>query len=142
MKSSITPRLARRKFLRGAGVALALPALGTFAAPGSKPPRRMVAVNFELLFYPPNLIPEQPGSGYELPRYLQALGDLRDDFTFISGTSHPEVAPLQPRPKGSLIHFYADISRSMGSIPSRPFAEMPARFHPQRGTSHDFVQLS
>lgn len=89
MKPSRHPN--RRKFLRGAGVTLALPALETFAAPGSTPPRRMVAINFELSFHPPNLIPEQPGPDYELPRYLQPLSDLRNDFTFISGTSHPDV---------------------------------------------------
>lgn len=83
--------LNRRKFLRGAGVALALPALETFADPGAPPPMRMVAICFELSFHPPNLVPEQPGAGYELPPYLQPLSDLRDDFTFISGTSHPEV---------------------------------------------------
>lgn len=54
-------------------------------------PRRMVAINFELSFHPPNLIPEQPGRDYELTRYLQPLADLRNDFTFISGSSHPNV---------------------------------------------------
>jgi hypothetical protein len=62
------------------------------ARPQQPVPRRMVAINFELSFHPPNLIPQQPGRDYELTRYLKPLADLRNDFTFISGTSHPEVA--------------------------------------------------
>jgi hypothetical protein len=89
--------LPRRTFLRGAGVALALPALEcmtpAFAAakPDERVPRRMVAINFELSFHPPNLIPAESGRDYELTPYLQPLADLRRDFTIISGASHPAV---------------------------------------------------
>ncbi len=92
----MTNLIPRRTFLRGAGVAMALPALDcmapAFAAePEKREPRRMVAINFELSFHPPNLIPEKAGRNYELTPYLNPLGDLRDNFTIISGTSHPEV---------------------------------------------------
>ena len=91
--------IPRRAFLRGAGVAIALPALEcmTRSAAGKddtaedSTPRRMVAVNFELSFHPPNLIPTSGGRDYELTPYLEPIGDLRKDFTVISGTSHPEV---------------------------------------------------
>ena len=87
--------LPRRSFLRGAGVALALPTLDcmrpVFAASGNPEARRMVAINFELSFHPPNLMPTQSGRGYELTPYLKPLNDLRDDFTVISRTSHPDV---------------------------------------------------
>jgi hypothetical protein len=91
------PRLSRRTMLRGAGVAIALPALecmvprAAAAQSDQTVPRRMVAINFELSFHPPNLMPEKPGRDYELTRYLQPLEDLRNDFSVISGTSHPEV---------------------------------------------------
>ena len=90
-------RLSRRALLRGAGVALALPTLECMSrAWGAEDslrvsPRRMVTIGFELSFHPPNLIPEQPGKDYVAPTYLQPLGDLRNDFTVISGTSHPDV---------------------------------------------------
>lgn len=90
-------RIPRRTFLRSAGVAIALPALDcmapalTAAATQTPDPRRMVAINFELSFHPPNLIPEKSGRDYELTPYLKPLTDLRSDFTMISGTSHPEV---------------------------------------------------
>ena len=89
--------LSRRTLLRGAGVSMALPLLECmlpsrgFSAESSSGPRRMVAINFELSFHPPNLMPTQPGRDYELTPYLRPLGDLRNDFTIISGTSHPEV---------------------------------------------------
>ncbi len=90
-------RIPRRTFLRGTGVAIAMPALECMlpvlvaAAPAQSVPRRLVAINFELSFHPPNLIPERSGRDYELPPYLKSLADLRDNFTVISGTSHPQV---------------------------------------------------
>lgn len=92
-----TPIL-RRTFLRSTGVAIALPALDCMipainAANASErgEPRRMVAINFALSFHPPNLMPEKAGREYELTPYLKLLSDLRNDFTIISGTSHPDV---------------------------------------------------
>ena len=91
-------RITRRTMLRGAGVAIALPALDCMRPsvalalpPEQREPRRMVAINFELSFHPPNLMPEKAGRDYEMTPYLEPLADLRDDFTVISGMSHPEV---------------------------------------------------
>ena len=90
-------RLSRRALLRGAGVALALPALECMVPRSARgqaaqqTPRRLVAINFELSFHPPNLMPEKAGRDYEVTPYLKPLDDLRNDFTIISGTSHPEV---------------------------------------------------
>jgi hypothetical protein len=89
-------RLSRRTMLRGAGVAIALPTLEcmvprSFAQSSQAVPRRLVAIHFELSFHPPNMMPEKAGRDYELTPYLQPLDDMRNDFTVISGTSHPEV---------------------------------------------------
>jgi Protein of unknown function (DUF1552) len=87
----------RRTFLRAAGVTLALPLLestGIWGAEGTAAalPRRMVAMNFGLGLHGPNFFPRETGHGYTLTPYLESLGkDLRDEFTVISGTSHPEV---------------------------------------------------
>ena len=92
-----SPRFSRRTMLRSAGVAIALPALECMVRPVTardsriSEPRRMVAINFELSFHPPNLMPEKTGREYEATRYLEPLTDLRNDFTIVSGTSHPEV---------------------------------------------------
>ncbi len=51
----------------------------------------MVAVNIGLGLHAPNIIPAETGRGYELTEYLKLIGDYRDEFTVISGTSHPEV---------------------------------------------------
>lgn len=88
----------RRTMLRSSGVSIALPALECMMPSDASGmdseqqiPRRMVAICFELSLHPPHLIPETAGPDYELPLYLQPLKDLRNDFTVISGTSHPEV---------------------------------------------------
>lgn len=89
--------LSRRTLLKGAGVAIALPALeaiqpDVFADRQSLGPRRrMVAINVGLGLHGPNIVPQTAGRNYRLSPYLQELQSLRDDFTFISGTSHPEV---------------------------------------------------
>lgn len=88
--------LSRRTLLRGAGVTMALPWIDAMipalcGAPQSAAPRRFVAISNALGLHGPFLIPEQTGRGYVSSRYLAALADLRDDFTVISGTSHPNV---------------------------------------------------
>lgn len=93
-------KLDRRSFLRGSGVAIALPALDAMmpqraaraanSAAGDVP-RRMVAINVGLGLHVPNLYPEKAGRDYEITPYLEPMSDLRDHFTVISGASHPEV---------------------------------------------------
>ena len=80
---------SRRRFLRGTGVALMLPILDSRAAIGA--PKRMVAINFPLGFHGPNFFPDKTGRDYALSSYLKSAAALRDDFTVISGTSHPDV---------------------------------------------------
>lgn len=86
-------KLGRRAFLRAAGVSIALPALDAFArARSSAVPRRMICINAPLGMHPPHFFPAQAGRDYALPPYLEPLRELRDDFTVLSGLSHPEVA--------------------------------------------------
>ena len=42
---------------------------------------------------PAAFFPEKTGKDYELSPYLEVLKDFRDDFTVISGLSHPDVGP-------------------------------------------------
>src|SRR5262245_6873542 len=89
-------RPCRRNFLRAAGVALALPWLDAFV-PARAPAadagrrRRMVCICTPLGLYQPHFFPEQAGRGYQLTPYLEVLEEFRDDFTVVSGLSHPEV---------------------------------------------------
>src|SRR5438105_2365596 len=88
--------ITRRHFLRAAGVTLALPVLEYFqprgyAAKQAVPIRRMVCICTPLGVHPPNFFPEQAGKDYRLTPYLEPLKDLRNDFSVISGLSHPEV---------------------------------------------------
>lgn len=87
----------RRTFLRGAGVALALPMVDAMrparavAGAADRPRRRMVLIDLGFGLHAPNLFPEKSGRDYELTPYLEVLKEFRDDFTIISGTSHPDV---------------------------------------------------
>jgi len=88
--------LSRRTFLRGAGVALALPWLEAmtplsylWASERPSGRRRMLCVDYDLSLYTPDLFPQQSGRNYQLTPYLEVLKDFRDDFTVFSGLSHP-----------------------------------------------------
>ena len=88
--------ITRRHFLRATGVTLALPMLDCFmprgrAAATAKPIRRMVCVCTPLGIHPPFFFPEQAGKDYALTPYLEPLKDFRNDFSIISGLSHPDV---------------------------------------------------
>jgi hypothetical protein len=85
----------RRRFLRAAGISLALPWLDVFAGASEAPRRerrRMVCMSAPLGLHPPAFFPTEPGKDYALSPYLEILRDFRDDFTVMSGLSHPQVA--------------------------------------------------
>lgn len=100
LTSSSLHHLTRRTFLRAAGVAMALPLFDAVAPPrrtlansADRVPRRMVCINTPLGMHPANFFPKTAGRDYELSPYLEVLSDFRDDFTVISGLSHPDVGP-------------------------------------------------
>ncbi|WP_231756320.1 DUF1552 domain-containing protein [Lignipirellula cremea] len=62
-----------------------------FAKDSQTPPRRMLSICTNLGVLDRHFYPQQPGPDYELTPYLEPLRDLRDQFTVISGASHPEV---------------------------------------------------
>ena len=87
--------LDRRTFLRASGVALGLPWLDAmqpaFAAEDRDASRRIVAINTNLGILSEHFYPEGAGRDYTLSPYLETLADFRDQFTVISGCSHPNV---------------------------------------------------
>ena len=93
-------RLSRRTFLRGVGVAVALPWLDAmvpaFAAPAdTKYPVRLVFA------YVPNGMmmdewkPRTVGKNFEFPRILKPLEPFREDMLVLTGLAHRngEIAP-------------------------------------------------
>ncbi len=87
----------RRRFLRGAGVALALPWLEALAPRASAlaapqgPPRRLVVIASVLGMHAPLFFPQKTGRDFALPPLLEPLTGLRSDWTVFSGLSHPDV---------------------------------------------------
>ncbi len=97
----MTDKLNRRMFLRGTGVALALPMLesmrpawaaGRFASGDTtESPRRMVCICTNMGMMPKLFWPAGEGRDYEPSEYLELIGEHRDHFSVFSGVSHPEV---------------------------------------------------
>jgi hypothetical protein len=87
--------LDRRSFLKGSGVAVALPLLHamtpafTRAATDSASPKRFVAMNASLGFHAPYLFPRETGPIGATTPYLKELKDHLKDLTLFSGLSHP-----------------------------------------------------
>jgi hypothetical protein len=90
--------ISRRAFLRGTGVALALPFLDAMwpqragAAAAAVAPKRMVAICTSLGIYGPALFPKESGRDYASTAYLDLIKEHRNDFTVFSGLSHPDQA--------------------------------------------------
>ena len=93
--------ISRRRFLRGVGVAMSLPLLDAMlptgaraaassAAPAAKP-RRMLGICNNLGVRPDLFFPAGTGREYQASPYLKLLEPHRNDFTVISGVSHPNV---------------------------------------------------
>src|SRR5262249_16708783 len=79
------------------GVSLALPWLeavrrATGATEAQRQRRRMVCMCTPLGLHPASFFPEKAGKDYALSPYLELIKERRDDFTVMSGLSHPEVA--------------------------------------------------
>ena len=90
--------ISRRSFLRGTGIALALPLLesmsSVFAAPAANAdatPRRMFAICNNLGLLPDQFFPTGNGRDYAPSPHLEILREHRGDLTVFSGVSHPFV---------------------------------------------------
>ena len=96
--------LSRRRFLQGMGVAMSLPFLESMlpgiaraASPAVSPlapgatPRRMFGICNNLGLLPDLFFPEGEGRDYQASPYLKLLQSHREDFSVLSGVSHPNV---------------------------------------------------
>ena len=105
MTSVITKRnLHRRHFLRGAGVALGLPLLEAMtpamvrAEVAVGVPRRFFGICNNLGLLPDLFFPaaDSAGTGYKPSTYLEHLAEHHNDFSVLSGVSHPDVDAGHP----------------------------------------------
>lgn len=86
--------LSRRTFLRGTGVAIALPwldamatrgALGATTASEATPPVRMGCLFFPNGAYPKDWTPTKTGADYDLPLCLEPLAPVKQDVLVLTG---------------------------------------------------------
>ena len=55
------------------------------------PRRRMIFINLHLGFMANRFTPKHSGRDYKASEYLKLIDQFRDDYTVITGTSHPGV---------------------------------------------------
>jgi hypothetical protein len=94
--------VSRRRFLQGAGVVMSLPfleamiprtarAASSSTLASNAAPRRMFGICNNLGLLPDQFFPTGTGRDYVASSYLKLLEAHRNDFTVISGVSHPNV---------------------------------------------------
>lgn len=93
MTTEFASFIDRRHFLRGFGMALALPAFESlnvgFAAETPKPdPRRLICIGNHLGFWPGGFFPTSEGRDYAISQTLAPLQAHRADFTVFSHLDH------------------------------------------------------
>jgi hypothetical protein len=107
-------QLHRRTFLRGTGVAMALPLLEGMshvgqAAPATELPRRMCCFYFPfgISQVAPgrpheewNWFPKGSGSDFQFSKTLQSLEPLREEVTVMQGLCHPKVRSVPGHDSG------------------------------------------
>jgi len=98
----MTNLLKRRTFLQGLGTTMALPLLDIMqpherlasAAVAAKPPVRTAFIFFPNGVIVPSWTPESTGAGYQLPRTLKPLENLKSDINVISGLAQINARAL------------------------------------------------
>jgi len=125
-------RLSRRAFLRGAGVAVALPFLDAMWPRAARAQAAASARRF-LAWYVPNGIhmadwtPATTGSNYTLPPILAPLAPIRDDVLVLTGLANPAANANLP----------GDHARGTGSFLSARQVKFTAGADIENGISLD-----
>ena len=139
------PPIGRRTFLRSAGVSLALPFLESMnravaATAPSPAPRRLLAIGTPFGFDPVSFVPTAEGRDYTLTPHLQHLRRHRDDFTLITGTSHPNTGAAHQTESVMLTGApYPDLSHNLRNTIS---LDQEFAWHVRGQTRYDSLVLS
>ncbi|WP_230537240.1 DUF1552 domain-containing protein [Teredinibacter turnerae] len=93
----------RRRFLRGMGIALALPAMPSLVWTASAKASSNTAKRLSIFYMPngmrmPEFTPTETGVGYTTTPLLQALAPHKDKFTVVSGLAHYNASALGDGP--------------------------------------------
>lgn len=96
MHVALSRPLSRRTFLRGAGVAVALPVLNAMApstlrAAPAAPPRRFAFIYTPNGYNQETFLPTQTGRTWDLPPALQPLAPVQSDVTLVTGLDRTYV---------------------------------------------------
>jgi len=98
MTSNTPSQFDRRRFLRGLGLSLAIPALESLQPTQTKAAgsnhakaRNFVCVAPDYGLNPEGFFPQQTGNDYAMPNSLKALTRHRQEFSVFSQLDHPDV---------------------------------------------------
>jgi hypothetical protein len=143
-------RTSRRTFLGGAGVLVALPALGIFnmrpprpLRAAARPPKRLLVYFLPNGRVPANWIPPESGSEFSFPAALAPFAPLKADLISMSGLFHTSatqsagtgdhalgtgsILNCAPYPDGGL---HGDISMDQVLVKALAAAGVPHPPHP------------
>ena len=101
--TNLASSLNRRRFLKAAGVCIALPMLESLAplakaAARKKPIKRIVVLSNNYGVYPLAFFPAKTGADYEMPETLKALERHRQDLNVYSNLDHGNTGGHQGVP--------------------------------------------
>ena len=149
--------LDRRKFLRGAGVALALPWLETFAEP-ARPPAQSVKRKRLACFYLPDGVPmplvKDPsfkdwswfphgkGKDFTFTKCMETLEPLRKELTVFSGLSHPAVRQVHGHRNADQFLTGADTGAMDDQYKNSISLDQVFAAHAGKHTRHDSLIMS
>ena len=122
----------RRRFLKGAGVAIALPMLESLAPlrgaiPAKKPVKRFVCLSNNYGVYQKAFFPDanQSGADYDMPETLKSLEKHRKDITLFQNLDHGFTGGHQGVPvflsgvRPILAHNYSEGNVSLEDLADR-----------------------
>ncbi len=123
----MTDHLSRRNFLKGAGVAIALPVMESWSPPAwaaaakNKPVKRFVGLSNNYGVYQKAFFPDakQAGAGYDMPETLKSLEKHRKDVTLFQNLDHGFTGGHQGVPvflsgvRPVLAHNYPELNISL-----------------------------
>jgi hypothetical protein len=81
----------RRRFLKGVGVSIALPALESLARPATESAQRFVCVAPNYGVNPGGFFPKDTGAEFAMPTLLKPLERHRQELSVFSNLDHPDV---------------------------------------------------
>lgn len=133
-------KASRRRFLKAAGVTIALPMLDSLGSSveGGTARKRMVCLSSALGMNPDTFFPKSFDENYELSPVLKPLSVVRDDFTVFSHMDHPGIYTKH----GGMNSFFSGVDAKKASPGENLSVDQVAASHVGYQTRFPSVHIS